>query len=128
MLIALFTILFLAQGSGTSVLLENMVELEQAIVVQVEDPETRAAALARVDEIKTRVERYNDYRRQTIEAFLESDSKPYQPSDELQRQIDAFDRETEVQQREIIGIFLELRTILGPEQWEAVSRNLPGSG
>ena len=125
MLIALFTIMFLAQGPGTSVLMEDLVQLEQAIEVEVKDEETRLQALAMVEDIRQRVERYNEQRRETIEAVLASDSKPYEPSVELQQQIDAFDRETKLQQQEIIGIFLELRSILGPEQWEAINRNRP---
>ena len=121
MLIALFAMLLLGQGSGVSALIEELGCMEKAIQQTVQDEAVRAEALELVREIRDRVEVYNRQRAETITAFLESENPLAKPSDPVKEQLDEFERATRKGQVEIIRIFLELRSLLTREQWEAVT-------
>ena len=121
MLIALLAFLLMGQGSGTSILLDDLAYMEKSIQRSVEDEAVQAEALALVGEIRDRAARFNRQREEAISAFLESENPLAKPVGEVARQLDEFEESTRLAQVEIIGTFLELRSILSREQWETIA-------
>jgi hypothetical protein len=125
MLIALLTLLFLGQGSGTTLFLDDLTHMEKSIRRTVQDETVRAEALGLVREIRDHYADYNRQRAETITLFLETEKPLARPAGDVSRQLDEFEKTTRRAQLELVRVFLELRSLLSREQWEAVAPPLP---
>ncbi len=121
MLIAIIAFLFLGGGSGTSELLAEFKYIEKSIKQNIEDPSRRAEAMDTLKSIKSSSKKYYKSRQKHAKSILKNAANHNRDGSEIDDTLSTANRETKAFQRDLIEHLATLKSVLGEEEWDAMS-------